>query len=349
MDSDTTSDAPSLVFHNPNIRLGFHIGKDPKGLEKTFANMIHTPLRSYQVYISNGRAYQPPKVNVDDIRKANHILTRNGKYACVHGCLLYNLAGATNGREDPNYQRNLNNTAHGLMSELDVAAGFGAGVVVHIGSRKNKKAGVYTIARCIESVLTGQNAATKELSKGLQIPLENVKLNRKIILENAAGEGNKIGSNLDEIGEIIQSVDESVRGQVKVCIDTAHIFGAGQYDFGSSEAVVKFYEDFDEKIGLDKLEVFHLNDSRAAYGSKKDKHENIGMGYIFGVDRDEDRDRDGVLGLQKFIELAEERRIPMIGEPPSKMRDGTLGPGGIWDYTVIRGLCDLEDERFVCE
>lgn len=348
MDSDTTS-PPTIVFHNPNIRLGFHIGKDSKGLEKTFSNMIHTPLRSYQVYISNGRAYQPPKVDVSDIRKANHVLVRNGKYACVHGCLLYNLAGATNGREDPNYQRNLNNTAHGLMSELDVAAGFGAGVVVHIGSRKDRKAGVFTIARCIESVLTGHNAATKELSKGLQIPLENVKLNRKIILENAAGEGNKIGSNLDEIADIINSVSEKVRDQVKVCIDTAHIFGAGQYDFGSPGDIVKFYDDFDEKIGLDKLEVFHLNDSRAAYGSKKDKHENIGMGYIFGVDRDENRDGDGVLGLQKFIEMAEERRIPMIGEPPAKMRDGTIGPGGIWDYTVIRGLCGLEDERFVCE
>lgn len=345
---DYDSSRPSLVFHNPDIRLGFHIHKE-KTLEKTFLNMVHTPLRSYQVYISNGRAYQPPKVDVDDIRKANHVLFRNGKYACVHGCLLYNLAGATNGRDDPNYQRNLNNTAHGLMSELDVAAGFGAGVVVHIGSRKERKKGIFTIARCIENVLTGQNAATKELSKGLQIPMEQVKLNRKIILENAAGEGNKIGSNLDEIAEIITSVDEKVRDQIKVCIDTAHIFGAGQYDFGNPDQVVQFYDDFDEKIGLDKLEVFHLNDSRAAYNSKKDKHENIGMGYIFGVDRDEDINGDGVLGLQKFIEMAEERRIPLIGEPPAKSRDKTPGPGGIWDYSVIKGLCNLEEQHFVCE
>lgn len=335
----------SAVFLNSNIQLGFHIGKE-RTLLKSFENMIDTPLQSYQIYISNGRAYQPPEANIDDIKKSHQFLRRNKKYTCVHGCLLYNLAGCTKGREDPNYQRNLNNTCHGLMSELDIAAGFGSGVVVHIGSRKDKKAGLFTISRTIEAVLQKQTATTKELSRGLMMP---IKENRKIILENAAGEGSKLGSNLDEIAEIINGVDESVRSQVKVCIDTAHIFGAGQYDFGKSKDVIKFYDEFDEKIGLDKLEVFHLNDSRVPYSSKKDRHENLGLGYIFGIERDEINNGDGLEGLKMFISKAEEYGIPLIGEPPAKTKDKQLAPGGIWDYNVIKHLCNLENEVFVCE
>ncbi|HMP28458.1 MAG TPA: deoxyribonuclease IV [Saprospiraceae bacterium] len=337
----------SVVFTNPDIRLGFHISKE-KTLKKTFERMTEAPLSSYQIYISNGRAYQAPKADASDIREAKNILFRNGSYACVHGCLLYNLAGATDGTKNANYHRNLQNTKNGLMSELDIAAGFGGGVVVHIGSRKEKKEGIAVIAKTIASVLTEDNPATKLLSKGLSIPIDEMKLARKIILENAAGEGNKIGANLDEIAQIINKVPKDLQPQIKVCIDTAHIFGAGQYDFGSPKSVVKFYKDFDKKIGLDKLEVFHFNDSRVPFGSKKDRHENIGMGYIFGVERDEDLNGDGVDGLLKFVEKAEQYRIPLIGEPPAKTKDKEPAPGGIWDYAVISSLCKLEEE-FICE
>lgn len=339
-----------IVFHNSDVQLGFHISKE-KTLKKTFSSMLNTPLKSYQIYISNGRAYQAPTAVPDDIREAKHILDRNGKYACVHGCLLYNLAGATDGLSNPNYHRNLQNTKNGLMSELDIAAGFGGGVVVHIGSRKNKKEGIETIVKTIEDVLSGANAATKTLSKGLSIPIEGIKSSRKIILENAAGEGNKIGSTLDEISQIINKVDEKFKPQIKVCIDTAHIFGAGQYDFGSCKSVVKFFKDFDAKIGLDHLELFHLNDSRVPYGSKKDRHENIGLGYIFGGSkegRDGHGDNPRLEGLVKLIDFSSSLGIPLIGEPPAKTKNGDLAPGGIWDYSVINSIVPLREE-FVCD
>ena len=337
-----------ITYHNPNIRIGFHIPKE-KTLHASFERMIDTPLRSYQIYISNGWAWQPPKVDVTDIRQTKAFLERNNKYACVHGCLLYNLAGSVQGKSDPDFHRRLDNNRFGLMGELDVATGFDSGVVVHIGSCRDTQEGIRTISKTVESVLRGQTRETEKLAKNLQIDLEQFKASRKVILENAAGEGSKIGSTLDEISQVIEGVGEEVRDQVKVCIDTAHIFGAGQYDFGSPRSVVQFYSDFEEKIGLDRLELFHLNDSRVPFGSKKDRHENIGLGYIFGVERDEDTYGDGVDGLTKFLELAEEHRIPLIGEPPSKMKDKTPGPGGMWDYKVIRGLCKLEEQVFVCD
>lgn len=351
MDDNTSGTV--VTFHNPDIRLGFHIGKE-KTLYKSFHNAIFdaSPLRSFQLYISNGRAYKPPKADPEDIRKTHDLLCKHRKYACVHGCLLYNLAGSTDGTKDPMYGIKLGNTINGMISELDVATGFGAGVVVHIGTQKDSKKGLVQVSRSIEKILTGSNANTKILSRELQIPEEEFKKSRKIILENAAGEKNKLGSTLDEISIIIRGVREDLRDQVKVCIDTAHIFGAGQYDFGNSKSVAKFFSDFDEKIGIDKLELFHLNDSRVPYGSHKDRHENIGLGYIFGSDRNE-RDGlkgtlEGLTGLVTLIDFAEQHRIPLIGEPPHLTKDKEPGPGGIWDYAVIREICNLETNTFIC-
>ena len=335
-----------LVFQNGDIRLGFHIG-NVGTLYNSFERVVDTPLRSYQISIAEDAPWKPPVQTPTDILMTRQLLKRYpGRYACVHGSLMYNLAGCVGGKKDPKFSGALQNTVNGLSGELDVAAGFGAGVVVHIGSAKNKEEGMFVISRTIEAALERETPYTKKLSKDIQVP---VKLERKIILENAAGEGNKIGSNLDEIATIINGVDERYHKQIKVCIDTAHIFGAGQYDFGFPDQVVQFYEDFDAKIGLDKLELFHLNDSRAAYGTRKDRHENLGMGYIFGVDRDEDTDGDGLEGLRKLIDFAEARRIPLVGEPPSRDRDGLPAVGPIWDYNVIRQIASLEKEVFVCE
>lgn len=340
-----------VVFHNDDIRLGFHIGKEPT-LFQSFENVVvNTPLKAMQIYIADeGKPWEAPPQQPQDILMTRALLRRWDKYACIHGSLMYNLAGCVGGKQDNKFSRSLNNTVCGLIGELDVAAGFGAGVVVHIGAAKNKKEGIFTICRAVEACLERETTYTRTLSRDLQVP---VLINRKIILENAAGEGNKIGSNLDEIVQIYDGIHERFRPQVKVCIDTAHIFGAGQYDFGSSKDVVKFFKEFDQKIGLDNLELFHLNDSRVAYGSKKDRHENLGMGYIFGIDRDERSvedggDGDGLEGLKTLIDFAEQRRIPLIGEPPHSDRNGELSAGPGWDYQVIKHLCNLEECHFLC-
>jgi deoxyribonuclease-4 len=230
---------------------------------------------------------------------------------------------------------------------LDLAAGLGGGVVVHIGSCKDAEKGMFTISRTVETVLEANSKATAPLSRRLGLPVEEFRRTRKVILENAAGEGTKIGSNLDEIAQIIEGVKGEVRDQVKVCIDTAHIFGAGQYDFGNPAGVVQFFDDFDSKIGLDRLELFHLNDSRVEWGSRKDRHENLKKGFIFG-DRRRD-DLDGTEGLKVLLEKAEELRIPLVGEPPAKTASGEKAPGGVWDYDIVRGISNLEERCFCCE
>ncbi len=329
----------TLNFLNSGTRVGYHITKKPT-LTETFTRMLDTPLRAYQLYLGNARSWSVPKVDPEDIVTAGSILRSNNKYGVIHASLLYNMAGATNGDADPKYDTSLATTRHNLTTELDIAAGSGCGVVVHIGSRKDSDLGMMTIAETINHVLTTTTDSTRTIAKYIDTPISDFKSQRRVILENSAGEGNKLGATLDEIATIINMVDSDHRDQVSVCIDTAHAFGAGSADFGVSENVIKFYDDFDSIIGLDRLEVFHLNDSRVAYNAKRDLHENLGLGYQFGSEREDNN--DGMLGLYTFMTYAEYHGVPIIGEPPAKTKDKKPGPGGMWDYDVLRSIYPVE-------
>jgi endonuclease IV len=265
----------TLVYHNPDIVLGYHISKLPS-LHATFERMLDTPLTAYQIYSTNSRGFSAPKIVVSDLLEARRFLDRNNKRCFVHASLLYNMCGSVNHREDTSFDTNVDRVCKCLTSELDVSAALGGGSVVHIGSCRFKDKGVYTITKTIEDVLTHTTNTTKEVSNALSTDPDKLKKQRRIYLENCSAEGNKIGASLKEIASIIDSVDENVRAQVSVCYDTAHSWGAGEFDFGNPDEIDRFYSEFDELIGLDKLGLFHFNDSRATFGSHRDLHENLG-------------------------------------------------------------------------
>ncbi len=332
-----------LTFLDTDYRYGFHFPK-LSTLEKSVSAVIeNTPLQAFQLYIASPRSKAPPKVNIPDILSTRKLLSESDVYMCIHGCLLYNLAGSVNHRKDSHFQSALTKTCEGLLGELDVGAGLGSGIVVHIGACKDKKNGIATISQTINYVLTKTTKTSRDLAKALNISINEFKKSRMIILENAAGEGNKIGATLEEIAQIIDGVDDNLLDQVKVCIDTAHACGAGIYDWGLPSEVKRFYKDFDNLIGLDHLEVFHLNDSRVKMGARCDRHENLGLGYLFG-DLEKSPEGDRLDGLKKFLFMAREKRIPIIGEPPAYTKDREPGPGGLRDWEFVRKL--LENTRY---
>ena len=123
----------------------------------------------------------------------------------------------------------------------------------------------------------------------------------KIALETTAGQGSCIGHRFEHLALIIANVRESER--VCVCLDTAHLFAAG-YDISGEHSTRKTLREFDRVIGRERLAAIHLNDSKAARGSRVDRHEHIGKGRI---------------GLGAFRFIMRDRRfrkIPKVLETP---------------------------------
>lgn len=98
-----------------------------------------------------------------------------------------------------------------------------------------------------------------------------------VVLENMAGAGGSVGHKFEYLRHIIDKVKDKAR--VGVCLDTCHLF-AGGYDVSSPEAFEQVMTEFDEVVGLQYLRGMHVNDSKAALGSKKDRHENVAKGLI---------------------------------------------------------------------
>lgn len=110
--------------------------------------------------------------------------------------------------------------------------------------------------------------------EGLKQTLQNTEgLSVRIALETMAGKGTELGRSFEEIGYIINQVGSD---RLTVCFDTCHTHDAG-YDLTNFESVL---QEFDQYIGREKISVLHINDSKNERGAAKDRHENIGFGYI---------------------------------------------------------------------
>ncbi|MDG6900334.1 MAG: deoxyribonuclease IV [Nitrososphaerota archaeon] len=158
-------------------------------------------------------------------------------------------------------------------------------LVVHLGSHLGKGTAVGTanIAEAVNDALAGNAGETS------------------ILLENMAGQKNCVGARFEEIRGILDKVKEDSR--VGVCLDTCHAYAAG-FDLGSEEAVDATLGLFHELVGLERLKVIHLNDSKGPLGSRLDRHEDIGEGKI------------GRAGMKAFLHHRGTAERPIIMETP---------------------------------
>ena len=179
----------------------------------------------------------------------------------IHAAYLVNLAGS-----DPAF---VERSIDVLATELRVAPAFGARYVnAHIGSHRGTDTATGAarladgVARVLAEVDHGRDAAT-------------------LVLENSAGSGDGLGATLEEIAAVVDAI--AARGvpssRVAICLDTAHLWGAG-YRVADPSEVDRVVTEFDRLIGLDRLAMIHLNDSRSELGSRTDRHQHIGAGSI---------------------------------------------------------------------
>jgi deoxyribonuclease-4 len=151
-----------------------------------------------------------------------------------------------------------------ILEELELAERMDIkGTIIHLGSYKEE-----------DKTLPVSEEKYRVLLQNISWVLEHSKATSYFIIEDAGNR--KIGWSFDEIAQIISDIKDD---RVRVCVDTCHMFAAG-YDISTKEKFDSFFLDFEKKIGLDKLEVFQVNDSKDALGSFRDRHENIGEGTI---------------------------------------------------------------------
>ena len=162
----------------------------------------------------------------------------------------------------------------------------------------------YLVLHPGSAVNTSREEAIKSIAKGLNLILDN-DYDVTILLETMAGKGNEIGKTFEELKGIIDLV--KFKDKIGVCLDTCHLNDAG-YDVKDFD---KLLEEFDKKIGLDKIGCVHVNDSKNITGSHKDRHENFGFGSI---------------GFDSLINIVYNERlesIPKILETPYVTKDDT--------------------------
>lgn len=122
----------------------------------------------------------------------------------------------------------------------------------------------------------GVQSGVERISSGINQILQNTSSSSVIIaIEGMAGKGTEVGRTFEELKGIIDLVEDKSR--IGVCLDTCHLNDAG-YDV--SNDFDKVLEEFDQKVGLTYLKVFHINDSKNELGAHKDRHENIGFGHL---------------------------------------------------------------------
>ncbi len=186
----------------------------------------------------------------------------------VHAAYLVNLASAS----DEIYEKSIKN----LSEHLKITESIGAeGLIFHLGSHKG---------------ISKEEGLQKEIS-GMKKVLKNTPGKSFLIMENSAGGGDKIGSNIEDVRYLYEHIGSN---RVKICFDTAHAFEAGLIKEYTKENVKKLFDAWDDAIGLENIVALHINDSKTTHESHHDRHENLGEGYI---------------GIGGFKVLAKEKRL----------------------------------------
>lgn len=130
----------------------------------------------------------------------------------------------------------------------------------------------------------------------------------KIILETPAGKGSQIGTTLSEFKKVWDAFPKSYHSRLGICVDTAHIFSSGS-QISTVEGTTQYFKEFDTLIGLRYLNLFHINDSKAILNSRKDLHQGLGEGYIYGKDKGGD-----IMALKVVYDISKKHNIPMVLE-----------------------------------
>ena len=153
-------------------------------------------------------------------------------------------------------------SVHIVREELERACALGASaIMMHLGGSHKLERG----------------AALERVVGNVKQILQGYRGRARLLAENSAGGGRTLGARFEELHRIVSAT----HGRCGVCLDTQHMFASG-YDLSTRDGVKRTFDEFDRVVGLKHLRLVHSNDSRVELGSRKDRHEHIGHGFIGG-------------------------------------------------------------------
>lgn len=227
------------------------------GLHLAFERLEEVGGEALQIFSRNQRQWNPAPIKDEEREAFLQTWSRFKKVQVAsHASYLVNLA---TGKDDL-AEKSIN----GFTSELERCRLLSIPyVVMHPGSHGGD----------------GIEVGLERFVKNLDIAIGKEEYEGMVLIETTAGQGTGLGSQFDEIGYILQNSKYGHR--LGVCVDTCHVFAAG-YDIRTPEVYQQTMDAFDREIGIDRLKFFHLNDTKNELGSRVDRHEHIGKGFIGG-------------------------------------------------------------------
>mmetsp|Transcript_2622 Transcript_2622/g.3066 ORF Transcript_2622/g.3066 Transcript_2622/m.3066 type:complete len:388 (+) Transcript_2622:51-1214(+) len=271
------------------FKFGAHVAM-AGGISKALTNAMNIGANSFALFLKSPRKWVSPDIKEDEVAKFAELCKEYGYNPRTdilpHGSYFINLANPDAEKEEKAYGS--------FLDDLKRCEKLNIGLYnFHPGS----------------SLDGDHKEALQRLASNINRAIKDTKF-VKIVIENMAGHGNLIGSNLQDIKDVIDMVEDKSR--VGVCIDTCHTFAAG-YDISNQEKFDEFFKLFEDTIGWEYLSAIHLNDSKAPLGANRDLHQKLGYGF---------------LGLEVFRIIANYPRlqnIPIVLETPVEKDDTVYG------------------------
>jgi len=266
------------------LKIGSHVGMSGK---KMMLGSVEEALsygaNTFMIYTGAPQNTRRKEIKDLNIEAAQALMKENGiEEFVVHAPYIINLANTVN---PDTYQL----AVDFLRLELTRASAMGSSVLVlHPGSHVGAgvEAGIASIVKGLNEVLTDDTDCC-------------------VALETMAGKGSEIGRTFEELAMIYDGVTKKDR--LRVCFDTCHTHDSGYDIIHDFDGVM---EKFDRILGKDQIAVFHINDSKNPCGAQKDRHENLGQGYI------------GFDALNRIVHHPDFPEVPKILETPWIPIDG---------------------------
>jgi deoxyribonuclease-4 len=235
------------------MNLGLHM-RVGGGYAAAVASAKAMGCTAMQIFSSNPRSYRTGPIDIAALGSFAEMRATAGIAACIiHTPYLINLASVD--------EKIANGSERLLEHDLACAAAGKIDFVnTHLGSygQRDVKEGFVAICHALERAL------------------ETIQPGVMLVMENSAGSGNLAGGTLVELGRFVKTVDHP---QLGVCLDTAHAWSAG-YEINSQAGVDAFIDEAGEQIGIDRVAMFHFNDTEVPLGGNRDRHWHIGDGNI---------------------------------------------------------------------